>query len=120
MLAYYYAQVKKKQEEIIRLNACRASLQGKQSEFQANEQKCLQPELSTSTWHGTLAAAFQDIREAGIHAPYLEITGAQFTKVFNAIDDKIIALQAEIVSLQQTIARLEAEARAKAEEARQS
>jgi len=118
LLAYYYAQLQKKQEEVRRLTACQTTLQGKQSEFKSNEQKCLEPELSARTWHGTLATAFQDIREAGIHTPFLEITGAQFTNVFTAIADKINSLNAEIVSIEQTIARLEAEARAEAEEAK--
>ena len=118
MLAYYTAQVQKKQEEVRRLDACQSSLQGKQSEFQSNEPKCLEPELSARTWHGTLASAFQDIREVGIHAPFLEIAGAQFTNVFTAIAEKIAALNAEIVILQQNIARLEAEAKAQAEEAK--
>jgi hypothetical protein len=118
LLAYYIALLKKKQEELRRLIACQSTLQGKQSEFQSHEQKCLEPELSAKTWHGTLATAFQDIREAGIHTPYLEIAGTQFTNVFTAITDKINALIAEIASIEATIASLEAaEARAKAEEA---
>ncbi|CAM3229762.1 DUF5082 domain-containing protein [Filibacter tadaridae] len=113
MLAYYYALVMRKQEEVERLNACKSSLQRKQSEFQANEQKCLEPELSAKTWHGTLATAFQDIREMGIHTAFLEMADAQFANVYNAIADKINSLSAEIASLQQTIASLEAaEARA--------
>ncbi|HJF31855.1 MAG TPA: DUF5082 domain-containing protein [Sporosarcina psychrophila] len=118
MLAYYYAQLRKKQEEVRRLIECQSTLQRKQSEFQSNEQKCLEPELSARTWHGTLATAFQDIREAGIHTPFMEIAGAQFMTVFTAITDKINSLNAEIASLEQTIARLEAEARAEAEEAK--
>lgn len=118
MLAFYIAQLQKKQEEVTRLTACKSTLQVKQSEFQTNEKKCLEPELSTSTWHGTLATSFQDIREAGIHTPFQEIAGVQFTNVFTAIDEKIKSLNAEIVSLQQTIASLEAEAKAEAEEAK--
>ncbi len=120
MLAYYYAQLQKKQDEVKLLTKCQLDLEGKQSEFQSDEQKCLKPELASRTWHGTLATGFQDIREVGIHAPFLEITGAQFTNVFTAITDKINSLNAEIVSIEQTIARLEAEAKAEAEEAKRS
>lgn len=118
MLAYYNELLRKKLEEVRRLTKCQSDLGIKQSEFQSEEKKCLEPELSASTWHGTLATAFQDIREAGIHTPFLEITGAQFTNVFTAIADKINSLNAEIVSIEQTIARLEAEAKAEAEEAK--
>lgn len=100
------AEVEKK---ITRLNECQASLTGKQGEFQANEPKCMKPELTTTTWHGTLATAFDQIREAGIHQPYLEIIGTQFSAVFEAIAAKIAELQAEMASIRATIDRLLAE-----------
>jgi hypothetical protein len=106
LLAYYYALLREKQGEVERLNACQTSLQGKQEEFTANEQKCLEPELSVMTWHGKHATDFQNIRESGIHTSYLEIAGEQFSKVFHAISDKIASLQIEIASIQRTIERL--------------
>lgn len=114
MLAYYYALLRKKQGEVARLNSCQASLQGKQQEFTANEHKCLEPELAVRTWHGKHASDFDNIREARIHAPYLEIAGAQFSKVFAAIAAKISSLLAEIASIEQTIARILAEQAAEA------
>lgn len=116
MLAYYYALLHKKQEELRRLNECQGSLSEKQAQFYQNEHKCLEPELTTTTWFGTLATSFDDIREAGIHTSYLEIAGAQFSAVFSAISNKITSLIAEIESIQHTIANLLAEeARARAE-----
>lgn len=114
MLAYYYALLRKKQGEVARLNSCQASLQGKQQEFTANEQECLEPELTVRTWHGKHGSDFDNIREAQIHAPYLEIIGAQFSKVFAAIAAKISSLLAEIASIEQTIARILAEQAAEA------
>jgi hypothetical protein len=105
-LAYYYALLREKQEDVRRLNACRTSLQGKQQEFYENEYKCLDPELSTTTWHGNHASNFQEIRESGIHLSYVDIENNQFSKVFDAIADKIASLQAEIASIRRTIARL--------------
>ena len=116
MLGYYYALLHKKQEELKRLIECQGSLSEKQAQFNENEHKCLEPELTTTTWFGTLATSFDDIREAGIHASYLEITGAQFSAVFSAISNKITSLIAEIESIKQIIANLLAEeARARAE-----
>lgn len=109
MLGYYYALLHKKQEEIRRLNECQSSLSDKQAQFNENEHKCLEPELTTTTWHGTLATSFDEIREAGIHTSFLEIAGAQFAAVFSAITAKIASLQAEIASIQQIIAELLAE-----------
>ncbi|MFJ7932760.1 DUF5082 domain-containing protein [Sporosarcina sp. NPDC096371] len=118
MLGYYYAQLRKKKEEVSRLNVCQSSLQGKQQEFSANDQKCLDPELAAKTWHGNHASKFEDIREAGIHAPYMEMAGTQFSKAFTAIADKIASLLAEIASIEQTIARILAEQAAAAAAAR--
>ncbi|KXH78556.1 DUF5082 family protein [Sporosarcina sp. HYO08] len=120
MIAYYINLKAKKLKEIERLNACKSSLQSKQGEFNDNEHKCLEPELTTATWHGQHASEFEDIREAGIHTPYLEIAGAQFAKVYDAIATKIAALQAEVISIQQTIDRLLAEQAARRARATQS
>ncbi|MER2008962.1 MAG: DUF5082 family protein [Psychrobacillus sp.] len=106
---YWYMKLAEVKAKIARLNACQASLTGKQGEFQSNEPKCKEPELTPTTWHGTLATAFDDIRESGIRQPYLEIIGTQFSAVFDAITAKLLELQAEIVSIQATIDRLKAE-----------
>lgn len=109
MITYWYTKLAEVQMKINRLNECQSSLTGKQGEFQANEPKCMEPELTPTTWHGTLATAFDQIREAGIHQPYLDIIGSQFGDVFTAITAKIAELQAEMVSIRATIDRLLAE-----------
>lgn len=88
MPAYYYLLKAEKQQEIVKLNSCQSSLQGVQGEFQQNTDKCLEPELTLKTWHGNHATNFDNIREAGIHMPYVEIAGAQFAKVYDAIAKK--------------------------------
>ncbi|MET3656304.1 YwqH-like family protein [Sporosarcina psychrophila] len=116
MLGYYYALLSKKEGEVARLNACQSSLSEKQQQFTMNEHKCLEPELSPTTWHGRHATDFQAIREGGIHTAFLEIAGAQFVNVYSAIAAKIASLQAEIASIQQTIERLLAEEAAREKE----
>lgn len=103
MLSFYYAEKARKEREVERLQECRSSLEGKQGEFNDNEPKCLEPELTLKTWHGNHASDFDDIRDAGIHTPYLEIAGEQFQKVYDKIADKIASLQAEIAELQRLI-----------------
>ena len=109
MPGYYYALLAKKKEDLQRLTACQASLSGKQSEFNANENKCLEPELTATTWQGTHANKFDDIRESGIHASYVDISGNQFSNVFSAISTRISELHTEIASIEQTIASILAE-----------
>lgn len=109
MPGYYYALLAKKREDVQRLTACNSSLQGKQSEFNTNETKCLEPEHTATTWHGTHADKFDDIRESGIHTSYVDISGSQFSNVFSAISARISELNAEIISIEQTIANILAE-----------
>ncbi len=103
MLSYYYAMISKAQEELNRLYMCQSKLTYKQHEFMLLENKCLEPELSPTTWHGQHAMTFQSIRESGIHADCADIASNQFTAIFNAISSKIAMLNAEISSLQQSI-----------------
>src|SRR6185437_8593392 len=91
-----------------------------QQEFSSNEHKCLEPELTVRTWHGEHASKFDDIRDAGIHAPYLEIIGAQFSKVFTVIAEKIASLLMEIASIERIIASILAEQAAEAARAAQA
>ena len=114
MLEYYYGQLQKKEEEVRRLNSCNTSLSGKKSQFNENEHKCTDPELSASTWQGSLATAFDEIRDSGIHTSFLEIAGSQFTSVYNAISIKLSSLITEIESIQRIIENLEEEAKEKA------
>ncbi len=103
-----------------RLKSCQSSLQGKQQEFSTNEHKCLEPELTVRTWHGKHGSDFDNIREAQIHTPYLEIVGAQFSEAFAAIAAKIASLLKEIASIEETIARILAEQAAEAARAAES
>lgn len=113
MIGFYIALKAKLMNDVARLQACKGELSGKQSEFHDNEKKCMEPELTLTTWHGKHADEFDEIREADIHASYVELSGDQFTKVYDAIDAKIAELNAEIASIQATIDRLLAEQAAK-------
>lgn len=104
MPVHLYALKAKKQKDVERLEKCRELLKGKQGEFNENADKCLDPELTSKTWHGNHATEFDDIRESGIEAPYLEIAGAQFSEVFSVIAEKITSLLAEIEAIQRMIA----------------
>lgn len=103
MLSYYYALLRKKQEEVRRLQACQEGLQQKQQEFHKHAPKCIEPELTQRTWHGRHANDFDDIRVAGIDDAYKEIAGPQFANVFQAVTDKLTSLQEEIETIQRAI-----------------
>ncbi|MBP3039680.1 DUF5082 family protein [Bacillaceae bacterium Marseille-Q3522] len=113
MLSYYYEQVRKKQDDISRLQDCQAILQDRQQEFMDGQYRCLEPKLHVHNWHGKHASDFQDIRESGIQEPYREIAANQLNKVFSRISNKITSLNMEIASLERRIDRLEAEREAR-------
>ncbi|SIT70669.1 YwqH-like family protein [Edaphobacillus lindanitolerans] len=115
MIGYYMMLLQVKRQQIARLTACRGQLEGKQGEFQANEPKCTEPELTAKTWFGSLADKFDEIRESGIKAPYQDIQGTQFSAAYSAIAAKIAELQAEIASIEAIIAQLRAAEDAKAQ-----
>ncbi|MGD6964309.1 YwqH-like family protein [Fictibacillus phosphorivorans] len=103
MLSYYYAMISKAREDQKRLYMCQSKLMYKQHDFILLQNKCLDPELSPSTWHGQHAMQFQSIRESGIKADCIEISSNQFEAIFDMISSKIAMLNAEISSLQQSI-----------------
>lgn len=109
-LAYYYALLQKKQNDLQRLRTCNYSLLNKQAEFTNKKYLMTEPELTEDTWYGTLASDFDTIRIEGILASYTEIEDTQFNNVFSELNRKIQEIIAEIEAIKQTIARLEAEA----------
>lgn len=108
MLGYYYALLKKMQNDISRLTSMQAIIQNSLSEFRSISQKSVEPELSSTTWIGKHASDFQDIRESSIMASYEEITDTQFPEIFRVIADKIVQINLEIESIKTVIATLEA------------
>lgn len=113
-LAFYYALLAKKQSDLLRLESCNSNLQTKQGEFTENEPLMTEPPLTTTTWHGNWAQAFDDIRENGILASYIEIETTQFSAAFEALAEKIKEIKEEIERIQQIIAQLLAEQSASA------
>jgi len=107
-LAYWYALLQKKQSDLRRLESCEGKLTGKQSEFSSNAYLMTEPVLTATTWKGTLATKFDDIRIDGILASYQEIQTTQFNNVFTTLSNKIQQIKQEIESILATIAQLEA------------
>ncbi len=108
-LAYWYALLRKKQNDLSRLQTCNGQLAGKQGEFSSNQYLMTEPELTPTTWQGTLATRFDDIRANGILASYQEIQTTQFNNVFSTLSAKIQQIKQEIEYIRATIARLEAD-----------
>jgi paraquat-inducible protein B len=113
-LSYLQSQLSEKKEQLIRLKNCVSKLDGLQTEFIQQQKLVKDPELTSTTWHGTLADKFENIRE-DLSFSYKDISQTQLNNVLTTIENKIESLQAEIQSLQNSIeaenARIEREKR---------
>ncbi|MDQ0219755.1 YwqH-like family protein [Peribacillus cavernae] len=111
MLTAFYAILHEKQEQLVRLKTCKANLESVQDEFFYNEKICSYPELSPYSWHGTLAAKFEDIRLGGFLTSYIDLENRQLNEVISLVDNKISEIELEIEALKQRIGYLEEQAR---------
>lgn len=109
-LSYYYSLLQEKKKQLARLQACDSQLKGTQQEFSHYMKIITQPELTPLNWQGSLANRFDEIRYTGMLYYYKDIEGNQFSNVFASLQAKIQQIINEIISIQQTIAYLEAEA----------
>ncbi|MDQ0273321.1 YwqH-like family protein [Cytobacillus purgationiresistens] len=109
-LSYYYSLLQEKKRQLSRLQSCNSQLLGNQQEFSHYKSTVTKPELSSTTWQGTLASQFEDIRTDRILNSFQDIESNQFSDVFSSLNSKMQLIRQEISSIQQTIAYLEAEA----------
>ncbi|MGM8366785.1 YwqH-like family protein [Virgibacillus sp. W0181] len=94
-------QAEQKREELERLERVFRNLERCQNELQQHEQLCLSPELTPNSWHGQLAADFQNLRKSLLQMSYQALTN-------NQLEDSLSKIAAKIESLKQTIINLEA------------
>ncbi|HZH61337.1 MAG TPA: DUF5082 family protein [Metabacillus sp.] len=106
-LFYYYGLLRKKQEQLHRLQDCQSQLQGIKQEYLNFNNSVITPELTSTTWQGSLADKFEVIRIEGIFRSYQDLESTQLSNVFSTINSKMSSLKSEIVSLQKTIHFLE-------------
>lgn len=106
-LSALYAQLRLKQEQLLRMKQCKTSLTACRQDFFSYEYICLKPEVTSVTWQGNLAEKFDDLRENGMSQAYLQIENEQFEHIFEAVDNKIDQLIAEIATLEAAIAAAE-------------
>ncbi|WP_185152116.1 YwqH-like family protein [Peribacillus simplex] len=113
-LSYLQSELREKEEQLIRLKNCASELDGLQSEFIQNQKLIKDPELTPTTWKGSLANKFMEVREV-LSFSYENISQVQLNTAITTIENKIESINAEIQSSQRSIAaersRIEMEAR---------
>lgn len=102
-LSYLTSQLHEKREQIVRLRNSHSSLNALQSEFLQHQTSVTAPDLTPTTWQGTLANAFTEIREDMLLS-YKDLSHNQMDTVISTIEDKIASLRTEIQSLETSIA----------------
>lgn len=107
-LAYYYALLREKQEQLRRLQACSNQLHIHQQDFIEYESNITQPALTSKTWQGVLATKFDQTRHEQMLTKYRELDGQQFNSVYTVIAEKMNSLQSEISAIKEIIRSLEA------------
>ncbi|AZB44612.1 DUF5082 domain-containing protein [Bacillus sp. FJAT-42376] len=119
-LSYLYEQLRKKEEELEKLEAAKPKLEGIQQEFKAKITMCKDPELTADTFKGEHATDFDKIRTE-LKEEYKDLFDGQLEDVLNQIERRIEEIKEEIKSLKEQIAaeeaRLAAEAKAAADAA---
>jgi hypothetical protein len=108
-LFYYYGLLRKKQEQLHRLQDCQSQLQGIKQEYLNYNHSIVTPELTSTTWQGSLSDKFEGIRTEGILGSYQDLASTQLSNAFSTISSKMSSLKSEIVSLKQSIHSLELE-----------
>ncbi|MDP4552889.1 DUF5082 family protein [Alkalihalobacillus macyae] len=105
-----------KNEQLARLQTCVSKLNQLQDEFIHNRYLVDDPELTPSTWHGTLANSFNDIRE-DMKEAYNDLSTSQINTSRTTLEDKMTSLRIEIGFVETSITnekqRLENEAKEK-------
>jgi predicted nucleic acid-binding Zn-ribbon protein len=113
-LPYLQSQLSEKKEQLIRLKNCVTKLDDLQNEFIQNQKLVKDPELTSSTWQGTLANKFEEIRE-DLSFSFKDISQTQLNIALTTLENKIESINIEIQSLQNSIeaekARIEMERR---------
>ncbi|MGG1684328.1 MULTISPECIES: YwqH-like family protein [Bacillales] len=91
-----------KREQLARLETCTRNLDSIQDEFIHNRHMVDDPELTPSTWHGTLADSFKNNRE-DMKEAYNDISISQLNSVQSTLEDKITRLRIEIGMVESSI-----------------
>ncbi|KLV26718.1 DUF5082 domain-containing protein [Niallia circulans] len=106
---YYYGLLQEKEDQLRRLKNGKSDLQAIKHEMTSYSDNVVKPDLSASTWHGTLAVEFENIRTKGAFQQYQDIEIKQLPNRLSEISEKINSLQSEMSSIRHTIHELEEE-----------
>ncbi|MPQ25640.1 YwqH-like family protein [Bacillus paralicheniformis] len=94
-----------KKQQLEQLKNCQTELEVDKKEFDDSKDSIKKPELSPTTWQGSLADSFKNVR-SDMKTAYNDICGKQLNEVFKQLKEKISSLNDDIDSLGKDISSL--------------
>ncbi|MDP4081538.1 MAG: DUF5082 family protein [Bacillota bacterium] len=94
-----------KKQQLEQLKNCQTELEADKKEFDDSKDSIKKPELSPTTWQGSLADSFKNVR-SDMKTAYNDICGQQLNEVFKQLKEKISSLNDDIDSLGKDISSL--------------
>ncbi|MCY7769964.1 DUF5082 family protein [Bacillus haynesii] len=94
-----------KKQQLEQLKNCQTELETDKKEFDDSKDSIKKPELSPTTWQGSLADSFKNVR-SDMKTAYNDICGKQLNEVFKQLKEKISSLNDDIDSLGKDISSL--------------
>lgn len=104
MLAALYARLREKEGHLIRLQTCLTELNHLKDDFMSNQKVISEPDLTSTTWSGTLAEKFTNLRENEMVRKYNVLENHQLENVIFSVETKILEVKNEIESIKMQIA----------------
>lgn len=97
------AQLEERRQKLERLALVLTNLYDGKNDFQQNENLCLTPDLSATTWRGNIAQQFQNFRENEVQSGYYSISVKQLGMVIYLLNEKIREIKQSIIALRMDI-----------------
>ncbi len=94
-----------KKQQLEQLKNCQTELEADKKEFDDSKDSIKKPELSPTTWQGSLADSFKNVR-SDMKTAYNDICGKHLNEVFKQLKEKISSLNDDIDSLGKDISSL--------------
>lgn len=107
LTASYRVDLRNKEEKWQRLQEALADLADNKSDFLASNEKCLQPECTPNTLHGSNEKHLDEFREEALRTSFLAIPNEAIREAEEIIQEKMEQLQQEILSLESNISSSE-------------
>lgn len=92
-------QIQQLREDLRRLEKVLQEMGLVEGDYLQHRGKILEPDLTSTTWHGELASDFQQFREGELISRYDEIPNEQLQRVIEELERKIEEIKQRIARL---------------------